>query len=766
MIARFGVETVGSRALRSNLLAVLAIALFAAGCSVCDECRHPASAATPDAAAGEGAPTPAGDAAADPASSSAAFEADSPWRVPGPPLDTTIFSPLNLPTPSTVRTASGLPGPDYWQQKVDYDIDATLDAENKRLTATARVTYTNHSPYELPYLWVHLEQNLFRSDSHGTLSTPPGSRFNNRAGTEGGFELAFLRAYGYDLEYDVHDTLARISLREPVAANGGQFVFDMGWSFAIPDYGADRMGIQSNEQGLVFEMAQWFPAVANFDDVRGWNALPYLGQGEFYTNFGDYDVRLTVPRSHLVVATGVLQNEADVLTPTQVERLATARATTQTTIIRGAEEVADPASRPQGDGPLTWHFQARNVRTFAWASSEAFVWDAAGIDWGDGSPGVLVQSVYPKEAMPVWSDHSTDALRFSIEHYSAKWFRYPYPSATNVNGVCGGMEYPMIIFCGGRGSMEGLFGVTTHEIGHNWFPMVVNTDERRYAWMDEGFNSFVNHYAWMAWNGAREAVAAGEIESTSEFAAHDNVDPQASAQDLGGTLADPDLQPIDVPADQIKPWHLGLLEYGKTAAGLRLLREHILGPERFDKAFRRYVAAWAFKSPQPADFFRCMEDAAGIDLAWFWRGWFLEATHLDQAVTGVTYSDDGATARVTLRNRGRMVMPVTLEVAYLNGTTEDRALPVAVWHYTDEWTTEFPVGEARIASVTVDPDLILPDSDRSNNTWISPDAPPPSPSAEPEPLPAEEADEAIAAQEVEPEAAPLTPPPGSHEHVH
>ncbi len=642
------------------------------------------------------------------------------FRQPGARGEETIFSPLNLPAPNGVRTADGRPGPDYWQQQVDYVIKAELNAEDRVIHGAAVVTYTNNSPNPLPFLWVHLEQNLFRADSTGTLTTAPETRFSNRRGFEGGVEIEYIRTVlssdsdtAEDLPYHVYDTLARVDLPQPVPPRpkviaalrlgdppikgnglGNQFVFEIGWSFQIPKYGVDRMGIDEVSQGPIFEIAQWFPAVAVYDDVHGWNTLPYLGAGEFYTNFGSFDVELTVPHSHIVAATGVLVNREEVLTSTQIERLRQARESTETVMIRTPEEVTDPASRPPGDDPLTWHFQAERVRTFAWASSPAFIWDGAGIE------GTLVQSVYPDEALPLWSQ-ATDMLRFSIEHYSQKWFDYPYPAATNVNGSVGGMEYPMLIFCSDRDDEHGLYGVTTHEIGHNWFPMTVNTDERRHAWMDEGFNTFINIYSQQA-RYPGEPVGRGEPRS------------------FAGFMSSRDQQPMDTPADQLRPGVLGSLEYAKTAVALYTLREQVLGPERFDAAFREYIRAWAFKSPRPWDFYRCMENSAGEDLAWFWREWMMETGTLDQAIDKVEPNKTGTQVRVTFSNRGQMVMPLDYRVTFEDGSTEDHRLPVEVWFSTNRWTSSLDTGGRRVAKVEIDPKELLPDTNPANNVWVAP----------------------------------------------
>ncbi len=615
-----------------------------------------------------------------------AQERDNWNRAPGPRPDRTIFSPLDLPAPSRLRTGSGAPGPDYWQQQVDYDIAVSLDPESRRIRGQERITYTNNSPEPLDYIWVHLEQNLLRADSIGSLI---GGGLAVGGPTEGsdGVLLSDVTANGAPLAFVVYDTMARIEVPQPIAAGGGKFACDLRFEFTIPEKVFRRYGLQKVKKGTIFEIAQWFPAVAVYDDVHGWNTLPYLGTGEFYTNFGNFDVRITVPRDHLVVATGVLQNEAEVFTAEQRARLLQAKDSEETVIIRGKDEVGAADSRPAGEGPLTWHFRAEHVRTFAWASSEAFILDAAGL--GD----TLVQSAYPEDELPTWSK-STHMLRSAIAGYNKRWFPYPYPRATNVAGVEGGMEYPMIIFCRGRNE-RGLYGVTTHEIGHNWFPMLVNTDERRHAWMDEGFNTFINIYS--------EEEFFGDA-------------PRAGGRVMRGRA----MVPIMTAADQLDGMQLGMLQYMKTGAGLFLLRERILGPERFDFAFRTYIRRWAFKSPQPADFFRTMEDAAGADLAWFWRGWFVEGANLDQAVDEVRQPKGRAPGMVTFTNRERMVMPLDFLVTFADETTETQSLPVQVWFTSDRVQRRIAT-KKEIVRVEIDPKKVLPDISRANNRWVKPE---------------------------------------------
>jgi hypothetical protein len=622
------------------------------------------------------------------------------FRVPAPRSQETIFSPLTLPAPNAQRTAAGTPGTDYWQQRVDYSIEATLEAGDV-LRGREVVTYTNNSPEPLEYLWIHVEQNLFKPGALGALSSEPETRFGHR-GFDGGMQVSTVRLAGEggaDLKLSVYDTVARLDLPAPVPPCGGTVRFEVHWSFRIPPFGADRMGIEHVKDGPIFEMAQWFPAVAVYDDVHGWNAMPYLGSGEFYTNFGDYEVSLTVPRSHIVAATGELQNADQVLTETQRERVAKARESESPVIIIDEADIGKADARPAGEGTLTWRFKARDVRTFAWSSSPAFLWDGCFLkESGPEGAGTLCMSVYPREALPLWK-RSSEMLRFSIDHYNRMWFRYPYPVATNVNGIVGGMEYPMIIFCSERQDDRGLFGVTAHEIGHNWFPMIVSTDERRHGWMDEGFDTFINHYAGLA------------------YFPNDSRDPRKEATDFAAEMARGQQQPMATTPDHIWRGRLGHLIYGKTAVALRLLREQVLGPERFDPAFRRYIHQWAFKSPQPADFFRCMEDAAGADLSWFWRGWFTESGVLDQAVIDVHTSADGSWLLATFENRGQMVMPARYLVTYEGGATEERLLPVEAWSTTNQWTAAWPANGLVVSKIELDPAGALPDVNRTNNTW-------------------------------------------------
>jgi hypothetical protein len=613
---------------------------------------------------------------------------------------TSLFRQMDLPPASEVRLGSGAPGPAYWQQRADYVIDATLDAATRRVSARSTVTYFNNSPHELDYVWFHLEQNLFAPGSRGSQSKPIGSRFGQQDGVAGGYTIERIAlTSGQASSWHEVGTLGRLDLSQPIKP-GEQLSIQIAWSFPVPAYGSDRMGTEDLEQGVVFQLAQWFPAVVKYDDVNGWNTLEYMGAGEFYTDFGRYEVSLTVPASHVVGAPGELVNASQVLTSEQLRRYEEAKRSDTTVFIRRPEEVVGPVN-----GTKTWKFVAEDVRTFAWATSEAFIWDAASVEVQreNGTARVLCQSLYPKEGQPLW-EQSTQMTRHSIGHYSQMWYPYPWPSAINVNGIVGGMEYPGIVFCRARTDERALFGVTDHEFGHQWFPFIVNTDERRHAWMDEGFNSFINIYSNRVWWKDDQAFRGNR-----------------SPSGIGASMSQPNQQPIVTRPDFIFGRNLGYLAYGKPAVGLYLLREEILGQELFDRAFKEYINRWAFKSPQPADFFRTMEEVSGTDLGWFWLGWFYGTGTLDQGVAKVEQETaaDGSPGwvRTTLTTSGGVVMPVEFEVTYADDTTERRTLPAEVWATTDAWMAGWDPQGRRVRSIVVDPDASFPDVNRANNRW-------------------------------------------------
>jgi hypothetical protein len=638
-----------------------------------------------------------------------------------PVADTGIFSPLPLPPPSGIRRADGAPGRDYWQQRADYTIRATLDTAARRITGAATIRYTNNSPDTLRFVWLQLEQNLFRPGSAGSLLFAPESRFGS-TGFEGGFELerviqcgvpppsrrrAATRraapeslAAGLDCSRATHasslrprvdDTMMYLDLVRPIPP-GGVTLLDLAYSFNVPEYGADRMG----RDGSLYEIAQWYPRMAVYDDVHGWNTEQYLGQGEFYLEYGDIDYAVTLPAGYIVAGTGVLQNPAEVLTSTQRERLAAAMTSDTTVQIVTEPELRSGAARPARQGSLTWRFRASNVRDAAWAASPEYLWDASGWE------GVLTQAYYRPSAIETWKD-AVRMSRFSIREYSTRWFRYPYPQVSVAEGPVSGMDYPMLVMEARGKDRPDLFEVVAHDIGHNWYPMIVGSDERRYAWMDEGFDTFINVFAREGfWNRDDSEVRRRERELVVK------VDQTPTAQ------------PVMTPANRYKTSdNLLSLAYVKPSIALLALRNKVLPPTVFDSAFREYTRRWSFKHPQPADFFRTVETVSGRDLSWFWRGFFYTSAALDQSVESVKQVE-GAT-EVTVANLGDAVMPVELELAFDDGTTELVKLPVEIWYDGERYAYRNRSGRS-IVGARVNPDGTLPDAIPTNDAWRWPDS--------------------------------------------
>lgn len=614
------------------------------------------------------------------------------------------FAPLFYPAyGDEVRSAAGAPGPKYWQNSVDYTIDASLDDENKSLSGAVTITYKNNSPQELPFVWLQLDQNIYGLNSRGVAITDlSGGRWANRDAFDGGYELKSVEivntATGKAAPADHLITDTRMQIRLPAALKtGGILKLRISYAFKIPQYGTDRCGRLETKNGWIYEIAQWYPRMCVFDNVVGWNTLPYLGQGEFYLEYGNIEYNVNVPSEMIVGGSGELTNPAEVLTPTQLRRWTQARTSEKTFTIRSESEVADPASRPAG-GRKTWKFKCTNTRDVAWAASKAFIWDAARIDLPSGKKA-MAQSLYPVESAgdSAWG-RSTEYVKACIEYYSKYLYEFTYPAATNVAGVVGGMEYPGIVFCGSRSRKGNLWGVTRHEFGHNWFPMIVGSNERKYAWMDEGFNTYINTVADSAFNNGEYFRP---VTSRTRLAA-----PYFNGADPMMTIPD------QMPA---REW--GTLSYTKPGTGLELLREEILGKDRFDYAFRYYVHSWAFKHPTPYDFFHAIENASGETLDWFWRGWFVNNWKIDQAVTGVEYvqGDPAKGATIAIENKEKLPMPVTVEVKEANGTTNRVKLPVEIWMKGGTWKFHYPSTD-KIVQVTIDPDQRYPDSDLSNNT--------------------------------------------------
>ncbi len=601
------------------------------------------------------------------------------------------------------RAADGQPGPKYWQNRADYQLAATLNDQTNEISGSETLTYTNNSPQKLGFLWMQVEQNLFKQDSRGTAIVPlSGSRNWGRGQIfDAGDKIKSIKVDGVEVKYLITDTRMQVFLPKELAANGGKVKVKIEWSFTPPNYGSDRMGVLDTKNGKIYQVAQWYPRMCVYDDVMGWNTLPYTGPGEFYLEYGDFDLSITVPANHIVLASGELQNPGDVYTSEQQKRWAQAAGSEKTVLIRSAAEVTDPASRPAGKSTLTWHFKIKNARDASWASSAAFIVDAAKMDLPSGKKSVAI-SAYPVESdgNDAWG-RSTEYVKKSIEYNSAKWFEYPYPAATAVAGIVGGMEYPGIVFCGSKAKGKELWGVNDHEFGHTWFPMIVGSNERLYGWMDEGFNTFINGLSTADFNN-------GEYKPTKPMDMHM----------IGARFTNPTLEPVlTAPAD-LKEANTGTLLYRKPSAGLVLLREQILGPERFDLAFRTYIERWAYKHPTPDDFFRTIENVSGESLQWFWRGWFINNWRLDVAVSDVKYVDGDPTkgALITIDNLDKMAMPVILEIKTKSGKTERIKYPVEIWERFATHTFKYPSTEP-IESVTYDPDNVLPDYNPANNVW-------------------------------------------------
>lgn len=602
------------------------------------------------------------------------------------------------------RSASGYPGPKYWQNRADYAISAKLDDQNNTVTGTVTITYKNNSPDRLPYLWLQLDQNLFQENSRGSEMIKAGSRYGARGEkVNGGYKISGLtvsqKAKPVKFTSIVEDTRMQIRLNEPLAANGELITVKMNFSFVIPVNGSDRMGHLTTKNGEIFAIAQWFPRLCVYDDVLGWNTLPYWGAGEFYCEYGDVTYDVTAPANHILMGSGELLNPQEVFTAEQLKRWNAAKLSDQTIAIRSEQEVLDPKSRPSDRKTLTWKFKMNNTRDVAWASSKAFVLDAARINLPSGKKALAVS------AQPVESNgkdgygRGVEYVKGSIEHYSDKWFEYPYPMAVNIASNVGGMEYPGIVFCGWEAKNERAWGVVDHEFGHTWFPMIVGSNERKFGWMDEGFNTFINGLASAAFNN-------GEYKGQRE-----------DLHKIGKYLSNPKLEMIMLTPDGMVERNIGVNLYQKPAWGLNILRDQVLGADRFDYAFKTYIKQWAFKHPTPIDFFRAMENGAGEDLSWFWKGWFLENWKLDQAIVSVSPSEKaGEGYQIVIANKEQMPMPVILKVTTVSGKTETIRIPVDVWMRNKTWTVNYPTSEA-LSKVELDPERVLPDVDESNNTW-------------------------------------------------
>ena len=625
------------------------------------------------------------------------------------PLQT--FAPLTLPDPVNVyRAGNGTPGPDYWQNRADYVIRASLDPRTALLSGSEVITYTNNSPQALASLWLQLDQNIYRKEARARYVRASSRRSIDEQTDGDVLEAVQIGQAGQPIkaDYVVSDTRMQIRLARPLAPRGGRLEIHIQYHFTVPGAFGGRTGHIPTRNGKIFDIAQWYPRMAVYDDLRGWDTLPYLG-AEFYLEYGNFDYYVTVPRDMVVAGSGELENPAEVLTTPERQRLQQARASDRTVMIRTAEEIGDPHTAPTA-GTATWHFRIDRARDVSFAASRAFIWDAARFNLPGGKSG-LAMSFYPVEsAGPQGWGHATEYVKHSLEQFSARWgFDYPYATAAAVAGPIGGMEYPAIVFDDYTDKGKDLFALTAHEFGHTWFPMVVGFDERRDQWMDEGFNTFIDIY---------------ESEDFEHGSFGPKRDPEYApgggnpADEILPTLEDPNAPTLLTRADQVAEKYRHPITYFKSALGLVLLREQILGPDRFDWAFRKFIADWAFRHPKPSDFFRAMESAAGEDLSWFWRGWYMHNWTLDLAVQGVhpVHGDWHKGAVIGIANLDRLVLPAVVTIDLQDGSSQRIRLPAEAW--IQQKKLDLTVATTQpITAVTIDPDKVLPDRNRSNNVW-------------------------------------------------
>jgi hypothetical protein len=700
-----------------------------------------------------------------------------------------------LPTPNSYRTASGAPGHLYWQQRADYVMEVRLDEDEQVIHGVEKITYFNNSPDELTYLWVQLDQNRRspESDSYKIRQSELKEQYSFREFRnlspwfDGGFKLDFVRdVYGKDLEFTVNNTMMRIDLPEPLTPNNG-FEMEIKWHYNLNDRAqvGGRSGYEffEEENNAIYTIAQFFPRMAVYSDNEGWQNKQFLGRGEFALPFGNYDVKITVPSDHVVAATGVLQNPKQVLEPHHLERWDRAK-TADRPVEIVTEEEARETEKGRSTEMKTWHFKAENVRDFAWASSRKFIWDAQGVPFGDRT--VMAMSYYPKEANPLWGKYSTATVKHTLETYSKYTFDYPYPVAISVNAANMGMEYPMICFNYGRCEPDGTYSermkygvisVIIHEVGHNWFPMIVNSDERQWTWMDEGLNVYLQYLTEQEFERGYPS-RRGEPRKIVDYMKGD--------KDF--------ISPIMTNSESIHQF--GNNAYGKPATALNILRETVVGRELFDFAFKTYANRWKFKHPSPADFFRTIEDATAVDLDWFWRGWFFTTDHVDIGIDYVkyarltspegggkkmaardvkeapsisdirnrddipetrverdsslidfysTYDENEVTERekeefqtfvanltdeeramledsrhfyeIAFTNHGGLVMPILVQFTFEDGSTEMKKIPAEIWKMGDETVKKVFILDQKATKIALDPYQQTADVDLSNNAW-------------------------------------------------
>lgn len=621
---------------------------------------------------------------------------------------TLLFNSDRLISPeSPFRSASGNPANTYWQNRADYTISVQLDTLTNTVSGDETVTYTNNSPDNLSFLWFELGQNLFKEDSRGSHS-------QNVPVSTGGFDIKSVNVLGSErakaADFLISDTRMQVRLREPIRNQGGQLKIKIEFAFQASEK-QFRTGRVKTQRGTIYDIAQWYPRLCVYDDLRGWNTLPYQGDGEFYCEYGNFDYSVTVPWDIIVAGSGKLVNPEEVLTQSEIARLKKAATSDKTEFIIRPEEAGTPLARPAKTGWLTWHFKMDNSRDVAWGASKAYIWDAAKINLPEGKTSIAM-SVYPIESYTdsTWG-RSTEFLKASVENFSKNWFPYPYPVAFDVGGSVGGMEYPGLAFCSWKPRKASvMYLLAAHEIGHNWFPMIVGSDERRFPVMDEGFNTFIDIYAQADFNhGEFGPKRDGEFDPKGKNPARDIV-PYMTSPNAKAIMNLAEVQGPDTHT----------LSYYKASLGLVTLREYILDPDRFDYAFREYIRQWAFKHPTPTDFFRAMNNAAGEDLNWFWNEWYFQTWTLDQGISGVSYlnNDPKNGAQITLVNLQKMAMPVKLRITEKNGTVRNVKLPVEIWQGGSTYVfTYHSTGE--LESVVVDPDMQLPDTNPENNKWTA-----------------------------------------------
>ncbi|MEP7165446.1 MAG: M1 family metallopeptidase [Ferruginibacter sp.] len=632
--------------------------------------------------------------------------------------DATTYDPhelfaqsFDLPAGNALRSAKGIPGPSYWQNDASYLIHATLSEKDTSITGDVTITYTNNSPDKLDYLWLQLDQNIFQPSSRSVAATPyPGDYFSVLGKINGGYHIKEVTvSYGgrsYSVQPIITDTRMQIRLITAMQPKGDKISVKMNFSFAIPLDGAGRFGRQYSKNGVIYQIGQWYPRMCVYDDVEGWNTLPYMGLGEFYCDYGDYEYYVTAPSEMIVYGSGDLQNAPEVLTAEEIKRLALAANSDKTISIIGEGEVNKTSMRPASKANLTWHFTMKHTRDVAFAAAKGLIWDAAKVNLPSGKKA-LAMSCYPVESIgdTAWT-RSTEYLKASIEIYSKNFFEFPWNVAISSAGNTGGMEYPGLIFNSYKETKARLWFLISHEIGHNWYPMIVGNNERRYMWQDEGFNTYVNYIANDLFNKGEYHTDAAYFDK-GFFASRDYMqfmqykDPLMTVSDA-------------MDADQHYQF------YGKTAYGLNLLRTVVVGKERFDYAFRKYTEAWAFKHPTPYDFFHCINNAAGEDLNWFWKEWFFTTWKLDQAVTAVSYIDNDPAkgALITIENKGKMILPALIKIIQSNGQAETVQLPVEIWQRGGTWIFKY-ASSNKIDKIILDPENVLPDMDRKNNEWNS-----------------------------------------------